>query len=198
MDHIQTERMREQIRREERTLEAWTLRYLSDEARSQYSEDLSKREGQYPPAQIWTGGPVQQLLEPTAEELAEEAARARELADRGQVKPDRHVLTRPPLDLTAPLPPGYMCALFASPQHPRYIGRSFRSRCPLIADSPVFLIRPVCPLQNPSLAKTGQPFVTADARHAHRVHPSGLVASPGLPRSCLRQAALFNLHGGCL
>jgi len=116
MDHVQTERLREQIRREERTLEAWTLKYLNEEARSQFAEDASNREGQYPPKDVWKGGAVQQPLDPTADELAWEAASARELVEKNKAKNDRgSVLTQPPADLTAPIPPGYRFGRAAAP-----------------------------------------------------------------------------------
>jgi hypothetical protein len=107
MDHIQTERLKEQIRREERTLEAWTLKYLSEEARSQFSEDEANREGQYPPKEIWRSGPITQPLDPTPEELADEERRARAIVEAHKHPVDTGVLTRSPLDLTAPLPEHY-------------------------------------------------------------------------------------------
>jgi hypothetical protein len=109
MDHVQTERLREQIRREERTLEAWTRKYLDESSRAQFTQDELVREGQYPPHDVWRGGTVLQPLDPTPAELAEEARLAHEMVEAGGHKVDRHVLTRAPLDLAKPVPPGYTC-----------------------------------------------------------------------------------------
>lgn len=113
MDHTQTERLREQIRREERTLEAWTLKYLSESDRASFVQDASNYEGQYPPREIWKGGKVQQPLEPTAEELAEEEAIARQLVEERKLKQQPQTvlasLAKGPPELAEP-PPGYMCA----------------------------------------------------------------------------------------
>ena len=107
MDHVQTERLREQIRREERTLEAWTRTYLDESSRAQFAQDELAREGQYPPHEVWRGGTVRQPLDPTPAELEEEARLAREMVEASKHKADRHILTRAPLDLAKPVPPGY-------------------------------------------------------------------------------------------
>ena len=107
MDHVQTERLREQIRREERTLEAWTRKYLDESSREQFAQDELAREGQYPPHEVWRGGTVLQPLDPTPAELEEEARLAREMVEASKHKTDRHILTRAPLDLAKPVPPGY-------------------------------------------------------------------------------------------
>lgn len=190
MDHDQTERFREQIRREERTLDAWTLKYLSKEARAQFAEEESLREGQYPPSQIWKGGPVQQLLDPTADELAAEARRAREIVDQKAAGVKHTVLTRPPLDLSAPVPEGYTCAhrhLRARAACVAARARAAPSRSRLRSAS---LTRAPA-LRRPRRA-TPQPLDAADARHAHRLHLAGPLACARVPRRDLCQAALLH------
>ncbi|KAJ1621543.1 hypothetical protein T492DRAFT_1069117 [Pavlovales sp. CCMP2436] len=108
MDHIQTQRLREQIVKEEHALEAWTMKYLSETARAQFTDDASHREGQYPPKDVWKGGPVQQPLDPTAVELAAETALARALVEQNKVKHGGEALAHPTLDLSRPVPPGYI------------------------------------------------------------------------------------------
>lgn len=133
---MQTERFREQIRREERTLEAWTLKYLSDPDRAKFVDDASNHRGQYPPKQIWTGGAVQQPLDPTEQELEEEERLAQEALKRGYIPSRESIALKAAADedVDKPLPEGYRWAALVPPCPAR--------RAPSLPHAPLLLLSP--------------------------------------------------------